>query len=230
MKKFNRKSSAISVIILAVIFSFALIAGCDDAGVENPTTINNPNVKSYDSLWVEEDSTGFSKFSAIDLLNGINVLTLSSSRDVGLAGGTDSTGSNFFIRSGILDDLRDAGYESRWFRVAENYSAAKFDTMSAVYTNIGSSFGTEDFTQESTEFWEYFNTPMNLADSHSVFCFWLKGRKDAGQNNNINVFGILQPREASDFLPGSPYGFSMSFRVRINTNGENDFRKTIPAQ
>ena len=223
------KKKASFLLLFVLGFTVAVINGCDDSGVEGPTTQNNPNVKSYDSIGVEEDSSAGS-FNGINLLDGVNCTGGYNLRDASLVGGNlDTTGTNFYLRSGLLD-LLDPGYETKWFRVVASYSPSEFDTMSAVYTNIGSSFDTTDFTQEDTYgsgAWNYFNAPINTGDAQPVYCFWLKGKKYANLTNGKNVFGIIQPRQATDSRPGQVYGFKMSFRVRININGENDFRKTI---
>jgi hypothetical protein len=100
-------------------------------------------------------------------------------------------------------------------------SKERFDSISSV--DAGTSLDSLDFTQSSTEFWGYFNAPLQ---KYPVFCFWLKG-KYPQYNNGKHVYGIIQPREATDRDPSGVYGYRMSFRVRININGENDFRKKI---
>lgn len=77
------------------------IAGCDDSGTITPTDQANPNVKSFDSLYIEEDSA-LSTFAGLSLFGGFNTTSTSSSRDVGLGGGLDSLGRDFFLRSGLL--------------------------------------------------------------------------------------------------------------------------------
>jgi hypothetical protein len=104
-------------------------------------------------------------------------------------------------------------------------SASDFDTITAVF-GINPPLDSSDFTHWATDSWGYFTAPMSISGSHPVYCFWLKGRKDAHQNHDVNIFGIIQPREASDAHPGQG-GFRMSFRIRINITGENDFRKTL---
>ena len=164
-----------------------------------------------------------SSLAGIVLINGSNTLDNSPDRDVSLASKAgDTTYTQFFLRSGVLlDHLLDAGFETRFFRVSDNMTSAVFDTLSKVagYDSLRAI----DFTQESTEFWGYFNAPLA---SSPVYCFYLKGRKDSNPGSK-NIFGIIQPREATDWRPGQAYGFRMSFRIRININGDNDFRKTI---
>jgi hypothetical protein len=211
----------LSTLIPLAVF-FAVISGCDDSGT-NPTTsyIDNPNVKTFDSIGVDEDAIAFQSYTGIDLLTGRTTIDSSGSRDCSLQD-LNNAGNNFYLQDGVYDfnDMRSSGHEIRFFRVDPDMSAYTFDTLSQVpgYT----SFNPNDFTQNSTENWGYFNAPLS---SYPVYCFWLKGKKDAGITSK-DVYGIIQPREATDPSPG-PYDFRMSFRVRINTNAENDFRKQI---
>lgn len=210
-----------------VIFSF-IFACSDDSGVGGGGTRSNPNVRSFDSLFIEEDSAAGSSFAGLNLFNGVNVTSTSPNRDVSLAGGTNATGTDFYLRSGILlDHLLDAGYETRFYRFYENLTPQQFDTITIL--PAGETLDSTDFTQEDTYgagTWSYFNAPL---DSRPVYGFYLKGRRAAGQNNNIRVYGILQPITSGDRLPSQPYGFWMTFKVRINVAGQNDFRREIPA-
>lgn len=188
--------------------------------------IDNPNVRSYDSVNIQEDSA-LSNFSTMNLYVGTNGLWNNGDRDCSLAD-SSSSGKNFYLRTGILLNMFAAGYETKFFLVKSDLSSSAFDTMSAVYDNIGSAFDTTDFTQDDTYGtpsapWGYFNAPLT---THPVYCFWLKGKHAAGVTTK-NVFGIIQPREATDWSPSAVYGFRMSFRFRININGDNDFRKKI---
>jgi hypothetical protein len=159
------------------------------------------------------------------LLTGRTTNGFDSSRDCSL-NDLNNQGTNFFLQNGeLLNNLLAGGYEIRFFRVSADMSVNTFDTLSKVpgYT----SFVPNDFTQNGTENWGYFNAPFALGSSAPVFCFWLKGKKEAGFNSSKDVYGIIQPREATDTSPGQPYDYRMSFRVRININAENDFRKKI---
>lgn len=217
MKKLIKQTGYILVMLVVIS-----VVGCgSDEEVNNPTTKTNPNVKTFDSIWVEEDSS-LASFTGINLLDGINTTGVFYLRDCSLRD-SGSSGINFFLRSGIFDIL-DPGFQSRWFRAYDDLTKERFDTIS--YLDVGGTLDSLDFTEESTEFWGYFNAPLA---THPVFCFWLNGKKYANLTNGKNVYGILWPIESSDNNPGNVYGYKMSFRIRININGENDFRKIIPA-
>ncbi len=212
---------ALGFAALALFF----IGGCNSDTTTNPPTyVTNPNVKSFDSVGVEEDSA-LSSLTSIVMINGTNTTGISADRDCSLA--SDTTDNNFYLRSGDLLKKLVGGFQSRYFRVAADMSASAFDTLSKVpgYDSLNSL----DFTQDDTYgsgVWSYFNAPLT---SQPVYCVWLKGRKDADPSSK-NIFCIIQPREATDRNPGAIYGFRMSFRIRINTNGDNDFRKQILQQ
>ncbi|MCI0449738.1 MAG: hypothetical protein L0Y79_08140 [Chlorobi bacterium] len=207
----------------SLTFSIALINGCDDSGIETKF-VNNPNVKVFDSLYIEEDSAAGQSFAGLNLLDGFNTTSTSASRDIGMAGGLDSLGTNFYFRSGIFDFLAP-GYETRFFRYSADMPSSDFDTIS--FLNVGGELDSTDFTQEDTYangVWSYFNTPLT---TYPVYAFYLRGRKAAGENNNIRVYGIFQPITSGDRVLGSPYGFWMTIKARININAENDFRRQI---
>lgn len=212
----------------AIALLFAFITGCSDPTDPNPIYINNPNVTSYDSIGVDEDEVAFFSYTGLNLLNGSNTLDTSRSRDCSLQD-LNNSGKDFYLQNGVFDKVLPGGYEIRFFRVDPNMSVQSFDTLSRIYgTGQDTLRPMIDFTADNTAEgnWGYFNAPMLSGSSQPVFCFWLKGRKDENSFSK-NVYGIIQPREATDPTLNNVYGYRMSFRVRINTNGENDFRKQI---
>jgi hypothetical protein len=222
----------IKLLILSAIGSLAIfcavISGCADSTnpPEEPVYIANPNVTTFDSIGVDEDSITTS-YTALDLLTGRTLVGTDGARDCSINDRIND-GKDFFLQNGeSLNSSLVAGYEIRFFQVSADMNVVTFDSLSKVQGYV--SFTPLDFTQNGTDNWGYFNAPMSLGSSAPVFCFWLKGKKDAGVTTK-NIYGIIQPREATDRDPANTYGFRMSFRVRINTNGENDFRKKIIQQ
>lgn len=205
----------------ALVVMFAFIAGCGETTDPNPIYIDNPNVSFKDSIEVYEDSAAGVTRTGLNLKDLVNTIDTDGLRDCSLQD-LNNSGKDFFLQNGeLLNSLLPPGFEIRFFQVYTDTNAITFDTLSKVqgYT----SFVPNDFTQNGTEFGGYFNAPLS---SKPVYCFWLKGRKDAVPSSK-NIYGIIQPREATDRDPFNVYGYRMSFRVRINTNGENDFRKQI---
>lgn len=226
LRVFKLKQIALPVVSALFVTAFIAISGCSDD--EDPIGgggSSNPNVRVFNSINVEEDSSGFYSYYGINLFSGERVTGADPNRDAALQDESNA-GENFYLTSGIYDQLLPPGYETRFFQVYPNLTTAQFDTMTAVYTGIGSSFGLEDFIEDNTASWGYFNT-SSVPNTKPVFCFWLKGRSDMGQNGGKNIFGIIQPVDAYDLFPGQVYGYRMSFKVRININGENDFRTAI---
>lgn len=214
-------------LIVFVISSFllAFIIGCDDSGVEQKQDVQNPDVRAFDSVGVEENVNA-SSFSGMNLLNGTTVLRDSVSKDVTLAD-TNSTGTGFYLRAGDLLDLNNpvAGFQTRFNRIYGNMSAANFDTITVLPVGRDTILPSLDFTADDTRFLgEYFEP--NLTGNQPVYSFYLLGK--SMNFHGKNIFGILQARESSDSNPGVIGGFRMSFRVKINFNGKNDFRKIIP--
>jgi len=209
---------------LFLLFAIS-VSGCDEDDPLGGGGSFNPNVRVFNNISVEEDSSAFSSYYGINLFTGEAVTGGDPNRDAALQDQSNN-GDYFYLTSGIYDQLIQPGYETRYFQVYPNLLPADFDTMTAVYSGIGSSFGLEDFIEESTAPWGYFTT-SSVASVKPVYCFWLKGRYDTGQNGGRHIFGIIQPVEAYDYFPGQVYGFRMKFRARININGENDFRTTL---
>lgn len=213
--------------MLSAVGAFAVllivITGCSDTTTNtNPVYVDNPNVRTFDSIGVDEDSIAFS-YTGIDLYTGRTTTGMDSARDCSLQDRTNG-GFDFFLQNGQFLNNLTGGYEIRFFRVDPDMYVTTFDTLSKItgYTT----FVPQDFTEDNTAaggIWGYFNVPIS---TYPVYCFWLKGKKDFGITSK-NVYGIIQPREATDRDPHNAYGYRMSFRVRININGENDFRKKI---
>lgn len=196
------------------------VAGCGEDTV-TPTPSPNPNVTTFDSIGVEEDSS-LNSYTGMNLTNGTNTVSTSSNRDVSLDDNLNS-GMDFFLQSGVFDAMLPPGYETRFFRVFGINTKAQFDTLSSVDAGSNGVLDSLDFTAENTFAAgnEYFNAPLT---NYPTYCFYLAGRRPTMSKP---IYGIIQPREATDSNPGNIYGFKMSFRVRINTNGDNDFRQTI---
>jgi hypothetical protein len=223
----------LNLLMLSAVGAFAIllavITGCQDTTTNtNPTYVDNPNVRTFDSIGVVEDSAAFKSYTGINLLDGVTTIDSAKLRDCSLQD-LDNLGVDFYLQNGmLLNNIQSAGYEIRFFRVDPDMSVAAFDSLAKITTTGHDTLRAVDFTEDNTAAggaWGYFNanTPLNYTP---VYCFWLKGKKDFGITSK-NVYGIIQPREATDREPHAVYGYRMSFRVRININGDNDFRKKI---
>ena len=204
--------------LFIVCLGFSFLSGCDDSG--NVLVDSTSFVVHYDSIGVA-DGIGGNTFNGINLYNGTTVTQDSLSKDAQLV---DSNGTfyNYMLRSGDMSDLIPAltGFKTRFNRIYASMDQAGFDTITMI--GNGDSLTSVDFTSDDTYgggAWGYFNAPMSTSDLKPVYSFWLEGK--SGNFIGRNVYGILYPREATDVIGGGQ--FRMSFEVRINTMGLNDF-------
>lgn len=207
--------------VTVVIVSLSSFYGCDDAGVEVKSNAN-PNLRKFDSIWVQE-TVDSSSYCGMNLFNGTTVIRDSVSKDCQLI---DSLGSglNFYLRSGDLSDLNlPIGFQMRFNRIYASMSQTQFDTITVLPVNRDSIITSLDFTEDDTKAWGYWNA--NLSGDQPVYSFWLKGKSESVQGKNI--FGIMQPIQSIDIVPGSVGGYAMSFRVKINTGGVNNFSDSV---
>lgn len=219
---FRGKSVLLIIFTAAALISISSFYGCDDAGVEPNTNTSNPNLRKFDSIWVQE-TIDSSSFSGMNLFDGTTVLRDDSAKDCQLIDQV-STGVNFYLRSGHFSDLNlPIGYQMRFNRIYASMSKAQFDTITVLPVNRDSIITSLDFTEDKTETWGYWNA--NLSGDQPVYSFWLKGKSENVQGKNI--FGIMQPIQSADSNPGNIGGYQMSFRVKINTGGVNNFSDSV---
>ena len=220
MDKLIKKFGFILVTLLVIA-----AVGCGDDEVQNPPgTKANPDVRVFDSLWVEE-TIDSNSFCGLNLFYGSTVVRDSVSKDCQLID-FNSTGMDFYLRSGDLSDFNlPIGFKTRFNRIYAGLSKANFDTIKVLPVGRDTILPALDFTEDDTRAWGYFNAP--LTGDQPVYSFYLEGKSINFHGQNI--YGILQPIQAVDTNPGSIGGYSMSFRARINIVGKNDFRQTIPS-
>lgn len=220
MNKIIERIGYILVILLAIA-----AAGCGEDEVQNPPgTKANPDVRVFDSLWVEEfmDTTSL---CGLNLFYGSSVNRDSLSKDCQLVD-TAGSGIDFYLRSGDMSELNvPIGFKTRFNRIYAGLSKANFDTIKVLPVGRDTILPGVDFTEDDTREWGYFNAP--LTGDQPVYSFYLEGKSINFHGQNI--YGILQPIQAVDTNPGNIGGYSMSFRARINFAGKNDFRQVIPA-
>ena len=220
--KFFTKFRNSALLVVAAIIGISAFNGCDDSGVETPP-VTPSYVMHFDSIGVEDGVSG-NTFNGINLYNGTTVTRDSASKDVQLVDSL-STFFNYMLRSGDLSDFNSpvVGFQTRFNRIYASMTQAEFDTITVI-PDSDTTLNASDFTENDTYgngAWGYFNAPMSTSDSKPVYSFWLKGKSE--NFLGVNVFGILIPREATQSAPGSN-DFRMSFEVRINTQGLNDFK------
>jgi len=212
--------------LLPLLFAGIFLSACDDSGLETPSTKANPNVLAFDSLWIEETMDSTSS-CGLNLFYGSTVLRDSTTKDCQLID-TSSFGIDFYLRSGDLSDNLLVGFKTRFNRIYTSMTKARFDTITVLPVGRDTINPSLDFTSDDTKggsAWNYFNAP--LTGDQPVYSFYLEGK--SLNFHGKNIYGIMQPIFAEDINPGNVGGYSMSFRVRINFNAQNDFRLIIPA-
>lgn len=217
MFKFLKEKAAFFILFLMGT-SLIVIGGCDDSGI-TPVTPPDSNVEHFDSIGVADLLTA----KGINLLNGTTVHRDSTSKDAELVD-SNGTGNNYILRSGDLSDFPTSliGFQTRFNRIYASMTPSQFDTITVI-PDSDTTLNALDFTSDDTYgggAWGYFNPNINTGDPLPVYSFWLKGKSE--NFTGVNIFGILIPREATN--PGGV--FRMSFEVRINTSGKNNFVHT----
>jgi hypothetical protein len=217
---FSYKAFYMILFLITGLVSFSTFNGCDDAGIDTKDPVSH--VVHFDSIGVDE-TINANSLSAMNLLNGTTVIRDSASADVQLID-SSSSDRNYYLRSmgAILDNFAATGYITRFNRIHASMTMEQFDTITVI-PDTDTALGPDDFTEYDTKGglskgWGYFNAPMSLADSKTVYSFWLKQKSEEFVGRNI--YGILIAREATD----ENGNFRMSFEVRINTQGLNDFK------
>lgn len=222
--------AALKLLLPLLILSTALstllsTSGCKDDLLTSgdTTTVANPHVKVFRNISVNEFLTEFST-SSIDLYAGTNLLANDGNRDAELSDSSAFGPNVFFVRSGDgSTDNRAPGLETRF--------APFFSTRSATFTQVQFDAITKidvthdpllpsDFTRHSTY---SFTGTFNSSDIR-VYGFWLQGKK-AAYGLSKEVYGLMYLKSVED--PGSGL-FRLVIDIKINTNGQNDFRERVP--
>ncbi|MBX7044832.1 MAG: hypothetical protein K1X86_03260 [Ignavibacteria bacterium] len=212
---------------MAIGSLFFTTTGCNDntlTGGSDTTTVANPNVKVYRGLQVNEDF-GSSSYSGVDLYTGTTVLSLNPSRDIEMA---DSMGlsQRYLIRSGTGDitlDHMDIGRETKFAKQfsSKNMTQAQFDAVTKI-DDSNNSLDSTDFTSHSTS---YFGKSFT-ADDYRLYGVFLKGKSSSLPKP---VFGLMYLKSLDTLIVGGNMSLRLTFDVKLNTNGQNDFRERIPS-
>lgn len=212
--------------ISTALSSLLFTSGCKDDLLTSgdTTTVANPNLRTYRNVQVYEDFDATS-YSGVDLYNGTTVLSLDPSRDVEMA---DSVGlsERYLIRSGTGDiflDNRAIGKETRFAKqfTSQNMTQAQFDAVSRI-DDSNNNLDSTDFTSYSTS---YFGRTFTSAD-YRLYGVFLKERS-AGLPKPI--FGLMYLKNVETITVGGSPSLKLTFDVKLNTNGQNEFRERIPA-
>jgi len=218
-------------LLLPLFLITAFISGCKE-DVLNPTgTVPNPNVKVYRNIVISEDFNATSR-SGIDLYAGTNTASLDAQRDAEIA---DSTAippefrDRFYVRSGdgTYDGDVAPGQKTRFFPFFNTrntaYSQSAFDTIT--YMGAPGNLVPSDFSRNSL-----FSLGRTFVSGDiRVYGFWLEGKR-VSLGLSKEVYGLMYLKSISTVNIGGVDTYQLTVDVKINTNGENDFRENIPVQ
>jgi hypothetical protein len=178
-------------------------------------TTNDPNVFLFYGRQMSYSSTEGAS-SGINLLTGRVMAETNTSRDIQL----NYDGGSFNIKSSHLQGIQQPGYETNFYSslVSPDMQAEVFDTLSRI-SDPDDTLTAGDFPFSITTFYGAAGSFAYPLQGHPVFGFYLKGKHDAGLNNNTPIFGILRVDNVQP--SGSGYAITVSFK--INIQGRNRF-------
>jgi hypothetical protein len=212
------------LLVLATMLTY--LSGCKDDTTSVTPTTPNPNVRTYSNVQVYEDF-GASSYSGVDLYNGTNVLSLDPARDIEMADSVGQGRDRFYIRSGTGDVLLDnfvIGKETK-FAIqfsSRNMTQAGFDTTTKIVDSDGH-LDSNDFTSHSTNSFGKVFTGLD----YRVYGVFLKERS-AGLPKP--VYGLMYLKSLDTLVVSGNMSLRLTFDVKLNTNGENDFRQNLPIE
>ena len=206
------------VLFITALSTSMLLTSCKDT-ILDPTTQANPNLVSYTisvkELLLPADS------NAVDLRNGAVVADLSGNRDIEMPDSL-STG-RYYLRSGDgtnpASNISAIGYETM-FTTGWSLTQAQFDALET-YPGFTGTIQPTDFTRHTTY---GFTDDLSVSTPYRAYGIWLKGR--AG-TSIPNIYGMIYLKGTDRLSDGS---FKLTFDVRLNLAGLNQFGATIPIQ
>jgi hypothetical protein len=221
------KAALTFLLPLLLITGLFYTTGCNDNTLTtgDTTTFANPNVRTFRNVQVYEDFNATS-YSGVDLYNGTTTLSLDPSRDVEMA---DSMGlsERYLIRSGTGDIFLDRnlaiGKETRFAKQfsSRGMTQAQFDGVLKM-DDTNNNLDSTDFTSYSTS---YFGTTFTPND-YRLYGVFLKERS---QGLPKPIFGLMYLKTLEIVTVGGNPSLKLTFDIKLNTNGQNDFRERVPA-
>jgi hypothetical protein len=221
----------IRAIAINSVDSNVIFAGSNTLGVWKTANSGiDTSVKIFRNLVVHQFNYAAS-LSGINLLNGTVVRADDPLKDIHLSD-SNSTGFNFFFRSAHLGmdeffgnlnlDDNPAGEETRFgTEIAYlNMTPEQFDTVTRI--PVKGELKSNYFVYDYTSFYpgyRYINAPILY---NHVYSFWLTGKSAISP---YNIYGVLYLKSARY---NSINDFELTVDVKINTRGQNNFKRNIP--
>lgn len=175
----------------------------------NVEPIYDTNVVIFDTIGVNQYMNN-SSLSSVNLFTGVGLSDVNTSRDLQMRS-LNNLNTYFYFRDGTFNT--PYGYECRFKKIYPFLTIQKFDTISVIPGGLGLS----NFPNQSTESYGYFNPNINQG---MVMGFYLKGKYDNAVTSH-QVFGVLYLMSGSTGISG----YTQLIRVKINTAGQNYFKR-----
>ena len=213
------------LVSLYLVAAFAFMStGCDESTSGPDTAVADTTIDSNVLVfwnkvikqWIDDNSQ-----SAMNLLTGTVVNEHDANKDIQMRdSGFTSAPTKFYFRSGD-QAIRIPGSRTLFgqFIAYDNMTEAEFDTLSKI-TNLGSTLEPADFYRVSTDEYTppYFSAPLT---QNTVYSFYL-----VDKSTTTDIYGMIRLRSA--FIQAAT--FNLAVDVKINTAGENQFRRMTITQ
>lgn len=214
------------VLPLLLVTTLIISSGCNDNTTTVNTTTPNPNVKTFRGVQIYEDF-GSTSYSGVDLYTGTTVLSLDPTRDIEMADSVGQGRDRFYLRSGTGDILADnlvIGRETKFALQfsSRNMSQVAYDTITKISDSDGF-LEPADFTSHSTN---SFGKSLTT-DDYRVYGVYLKDRSATLPKP---VYGLMYIKNVDTLTTGGNNSVRLTFDIKLNTNGDNDFRENLPSQ
>ena len=205
------------VLFITALSTSMLLTSCKDT-ITQPGTVSNPNLVKY-TISLKERLLPTDS-NSVDIRNGIIVGDNDANRDIEMP---DSLATGrYFLRSGDgtmpASIVSAIGYETM-FTTGWSLSQNQFDTLQTYPYNSGS-IQTTDFTRHTTY---GFADDLSISTPYRAYGIYLKGRS----GSTTPIYGMIYLRSSDREGDGS---FRLTFDVRLNLAGLNQFGDTVPFQ
>lgn len=194
---------------LCILIIALTCIGCDDSGIVNKPPVIDDTYMYYRDRVISGRSLP-SEFNSVDLLRGLIVQEISSTKDAILI---DSAQLNqkFYFSSG--DILNAVGFKTGFIQyVYKNITQSCFDSITVIPD--ADSLVKEDFKDVSSGCFS------DSIETHPVFGFFLSGKYNSGVTS-MPVYGLIYV----DSTWREENVLKLRFDIKLNKTGKNRFRK-----
>lgn len=195
------------VFFLTALTSSIVLTSCNNSVID-PNVVANPYLVSYTIQVRDLDPIGTDS-NTVDLLTGRVLNDTAYLRDVEVVDSLLSGRLYFRSGDGTNPMLDNIGYETMF---TTGYNIGSFDTLTTLPYNTGT-IVPADFSRHTTYGFDEGGTTYN------TYGVYLKGKSAA--RGGANIYGIFNIGPTILLDNGRR---STTINVKLNTNGQNDFR------